>query len=621
MTVSYNPLSVKFLCVLQLCAARKTDLIVDWADCILSSAKADPRPFVKVLGSVVGVLEDVQLEPHESKAVDTIKSMGIGTTQQARTSWKGTRNTFELTPVENELDVMIRDLANWNSDDIDGLLDDFDNLSGAVEHRIVDEDEYHKGPLSGTFLPPKLRDDSVSRTLSTLAVLQAWSEDELPKASDMRPFWLPNLHDDLIMGTNFNELIIKVLKLSPCVDHVEEALEREALDLNQVALHSDPSWLAVASLLSDPKSSWQWYMGGRWGSNFHNAQQYFANNIDGTTLSQVPVVVIDTECAASNPDISLSTTSCKGYDVADRDSDFGADGLARLHGTCVASLISANSDNGLGITGTCPSCLSHCIKAAFNSQYFTSASLLLAYEYILININTFPISNHSYGGTGYSIAEFKALKTLSDAGHIMVVAAGNSSCKPDDVNCASFYIPAMYDIPNMISVGASTILGTKAYFSNYGERIVDVWAPGSDIAVLSDSNDGNRVTLQNGTSFAAPLTAAAIALSIALRPYVMPADRIRMLYESTKPVDIDSSYSKHGLLDTLELLKAMVSNTDAVPTRESPSISPTVPFTAGPLTPDVPTDGPPNLSRTVQAGGAAISCFSSVILLLIASLI
>ena len=304
MTVSYNPLSVKFLCVLQLCAARKTDLIVDWADCILSSAKADPRPFVKVLGSVVGVLEDVQLEPHESKAVDTIKSMGIGTTQQARTSWKGTRNTFELTPVENELDVMIRDLANWNSDDIDGLLDDFDNLSGAVEHRIVDEDEYHKGPLSGTFLPPKLRDDSVSRTLSTLAVLQAWSEDELPKASDMRPFWLPNLHDDLIMGTNFNELIIKVLKLSPCVDHVEEALEREALDLNQVALHSDPSWLAVASLLSDPKSSWQWYMGGRWGSNFHNAQQYFANNIDGTTLSQVPVVVIDTECAASNPDIS-----------------------------------------------------------------------------------------------------------------------------------------------------------------------------------------------------------------------------------------------------------------------------------------------------------------------------
>ena len=304
MTISYHLLSLKFLCVIQLCAARKTDLIVDWADCIMSSAKADPKPFVKVLGSIVGVLGAEQLDPHEVEAADAIRSMGIGATHQARTSWRRVRNTFELSTIENELDTMIDDLASWDGGNIDGLLDDFDNLSGAVEHRIVDEDQFHKGPLSGIFLPPKLRDDSISRTLSALAVLQAWSDDDLPKASDMRPFWLPNLHDDVIQGTDFNEMIVKVLKLSPCVDHVEEALEREAFDLNQVAQHSDPNWLASASLLSDPRASWQWYMGGGGGSNFHNAQLYFANNIDGTTLSQVPVVVIDTECAASNPDLS-----------------------------------------------------------------------------------------------------------------------------------------------------------------------------------------------------------------------------------------------------------------------------------------------------------------------------
>ncbi|KJA18157.1 hypothetical protein HYPSUDRAFT_169640 [Hypholoma sublateritium FD-334 SS-4] len=107
-----------------------------------------------------------------------------------------------------------------------------------------------------------------------------------------------------------------------------------------------------------------------------------------------------------------------------------------------------------------------------------------------------------------------AVASVVSAGIHTVVAAGN------DNTDAIFTSPAR--VPTAITVGATDITDTRAYFSNYGS-VVDVFAPGTN--VLSAWIGGTTNTnILSGTSMATPHVAGIIACLISTEGNLTPAD-------------------------------------------------------------------------------------------------
>lgn len=89
---------------------------------------------------------------------------------------------------------------------------------------------------------------------------------------------------------------------------------------------------------------------------------------------------------------------------------------------------------------------------------------------------------------------------------LFVVAAGNDSLNLADPSRQVY--PAIFDLPNMITVGAVDNSGKLAFFSNFHETMVHVLAPGVDIE--STWNDGMYKTI-SGTSMSAPYVSGKLA--------------------------------------------------------------------------------------------------------------
>jgi subtilisin family serine protease len=64
-------------------------------------------------------------------------------------------------------------------------------------------------------------------------------------------------------------------------------------------------------------------------------------------------------------------------------------------------------------------------------------------------------------------------------------------------------------------VASTTLEDTRAPFSNYGERLVDVAAPGVD---LITPYPGGHYAAASGTSFSAGLVSGAVAILAGLKP-------------------------------------------------------------------------------------------------------
>ncbi|GMM35314.1 hypothetical protein DASC09_026390 [Saccharomycopsis crataegensis] len=116
-------------------------------------------------------------------------------------------------------------------------------------------------------------------------------------------------------------------------------------------------------------------------------------------------------------------------------------------------------------------------------------------------------ANMSLGG-GKSPSLDMAVNAASRAGLVFSVAAGNEN--QDACNSS----PASAELA--ITVGASTISDTRAYFSNWG-KCVDVFAPGLNVLSTYIGSNKASATL-SGTSMASPHVAGLLAYFISLTP-------------------------------------------------------------------------------------------------------
>jgi subtilisin family serine protease len=230
------------------------------------------------------------------------------------------------------------------------------------------------------------------------------------------------------------------------------------------------------------------------------------------------------------------------------------------HGTHIAGIIAAATDNGEGIAGVNRGVKIMPLKALNFLGRGRSVAISEAIFYAVEN--NARVINLSLGGHHVSEAERMAIDYAAERDVLVVVAAGNEGADVAD------YGPA--DMENVITVGATGPDDRRAGFSNWGSAI-DLVAPGTDILslrarrtdfILFSGVTGyvagsafvgpdNRYYLASGTSFSAPFVSGVASLVLARDPSFGATEVRRMLLQSARDlhepgIDRETGF---GLLD------------------------------------------------------------------------
>ncbi|MDQ1654640.1 MAG: hypothetical protein QOI35_3840, partial [Cryptosporangiaceae bacterium] len=263
--------------------------------------------------------------------------------------------------------------------------------------------------------------------------------------------------------------------------------------------------------------------------------------------SQV-IAVVDTGVYLTHTD--LAARIVPGYNVlnpgtppADSDPNNPSNTNAG-HGTMVAGIAAAHSNNGRGIAGAAWASRIMPVKVfpasggAVDSDIATGITWAADHGATIVNL--------SLGGPADDPVLHSAIQYATGKGALVVVAAGNEgSDRPQ--------YPAAY--PEVLAVGATDRTGSRTDFSSYGDW-VDVAAPGFDITStfphwnLSGGMSTDYAT-GSGTSFAAPLVSGIAALVRAKLPSLSPAQvlaRLKATARDAGPRGLDPYYGA-GIVD------------------------------------------------------------------------
>ena len=172
------------------------------------------------------------------------------------------------------------------------------------------------------------------------------------------------------------------------------------------------------------------------------------------------------------------------------------------HGTHVAGIAAAVTNNGIGVASLASNCRILPVKCTADNDYRGSGSAYILAGYTGITYAATmgaAVINCSWGGDGGSQLEQDVINFATQRGSLVVAAAGNNFSQ-------NFFSPASYR--NVLSVAATDRNDVRAWFSNYGDN-VDVCSPG--VSILSTLYP-RTYFLIDGTSMASPLVASLAAL-------------------------------------------------------------------------------------------------------------
>jgi thermitase len=245
--------------------------------------------------------------------------------------------------------------------------------------------------------------------------------------------------------------------------------------------------------------------------------------------AQITVAIVDSGIDDSHPDLAGKVVN--GYNSV---SGSSATSDVAGHGTQVAGVVAAVTDNGLGVASIARAADLMPIRVTDRSDgyaYFSD----IAEGLIWAADNGARVANISYD-VGSSSTVSNAAQYMKDRGGVVFHAAGNSGTENGYVSRDSH-----------IAVGATDRDDLKASFSSTGQYL-DISAPG--VGIWSTSRGGGFGAV-SGTSFSSPAAAAVAALVLSVAPGLNP-DEVEATLESTA-VDLgatgwDKSYG-HGRID------------------------------------------------------------------------
>ncbi len=281
----------------------------------------------------------------------------------------------------------------------------------------------------------------------------------------------------------------------------DPARASEAFLKDPLVEHAQPNYVARVSqapagrgarVPNDPYYSRQWALEAM-------SLPYAWNETTGS--SAVTVAVIDTGVQTNHPDLAAQLTPGRDFYY---DSDYVAD--YHGHGTHVAGIIGAVTNNGIGIAGVNWNVRVMPLKAADNSTsgYLDLSSIIEALRYAADRGAEVVSMSFQIGGatTGEDLFMDQAIEYAYNRGVTMVAAAGN-----DGEPWVAY--PARH--PKVIAVGAVGADLVRTGWSNYGSA-VDVVAPGAGIL---STWPGSTYANASGTSMATPHVSGLVALIIA----------------------------------------------------------------------------------------------------------
>lgn len=337
---------------------------------------------------------------------------------------------------------------------------------------------------------------------------------------------------------------------------VLEAAER--LNATPGVEWAEPNYLAWAVKVIPDDPEWA----NQWGLEAIRAPQGWEL---AKGSSSVTIAIVDSGVDLLHPD--LADKIVPGRDFVNGDSDPQDD---YGHGTHVAGIAAASTNNGIGVAGTSWRARVMPVKVlnavGVGSYSDVASGILWAVDHGAQVINL------SLGGSTPSSVLEGAVYYAHTNGVVLVAAAGNSGS-------GSILYPAR--LPDVIAVGATDSADTRAAFSNYGPEL-SVMAPG--VSILSTGLGGAYV-YDSGTSMSTPFVAGLAAILIGEVPSASP-NKIRRLIESTA-LDLGEpgrdDFTGRGLIQVDAAIAKAIS---LPPVIETPEPTASAPVPTAPATPD-----------------------------------
>lgn len=288
-----------------------------------------------------------------------------------------------------------------------------------------------------------------------------------------------------------------------------------------------------------------------------------------TGSSSVRVGVIDTGIATHRDlnwtDSNVQYNVVSGYDYWNY-NDVTTDDIPSNHpqyleegphGTAVASVIGAVTNNDQGMAGVCWNVsLVPMQVSRFYSEYdaykIDACSVIRAIRDATLDI---PILNCSFVFDYY---DNDLISALSEYTGLAVCAAGNYGNNTDYVPA----YPACYPLDNIISVGGlDTTLTEPGVWSDvkassYGQTTVDLFAPSTRIQIV-ETTYVTAYGVNSGTSFAAPFVTGVAALIKSIRPNASATEIKAYILQNVDPItDFDKKCLTGGKLNAYKAVKA-----------------------------------------------------------------
>ncbi|MGE5042072.1 MAG: S8 family serine peptidase [Candidatus Levyibacteriota bacterium] len=253
------------------------------------------------------------------------------------------------------------------------------------------------------------------------------------------------------------------------------------------------------------------------------------------TKGKVTVAVIDTGVDYSHED--LAGNVIRGPNILNNSQNPMDD---HGHGTHVAGIIGALTDNGKGVASTSWGAKIMAIKACDKDGNCNTSDISRAMKYAIDH--GVKVINVSIAGTGACQGTYADMLSYAAKHKVLVVAAAGNGNNGDGVGVdVKTQIPGSCE--GVLAVGSVDAQGNRSSFSNFGPK-VEISAPGGSgpctlqSCVLS-TGINNGYMLRAGTSMAAPHVSAVAALLLSFNPSYDPGTLKSCMVRSADTIHTD----------------------------------------------------------------------------------